>query len=449
MSTAFFFACGLLLLGFAVLSGVRPLRRLFVPASVVAGAIGFALLQVGGRTTAFATVAQSVGEQFRIWPGPLIAAVFAGMLIERPATPFRESLRRTAAEGVVVWIIIIGQLAAGLLVTALVLRPVFGVPVAFGQLLEVGWAGGFGSAAAWGGLFDARSGFADARDLGVLFAAGGLLYGVVSGLVLTNLAIRRNWVPTPATTSLSAETLQATPIAFARTRAEQIDPLAFQALVLAAAFAVGIGLKRITVGMIAPAFPHVDDLPLFLFTLIGGLLVREAMHGMGIGRLIDPPSIARLLGVAMEFLVVSALAGLRLSSVVAFGIPSLLLMAVGAAWCVFTLVWLSPRLLAGRYWFELGVINYEMATATTAQGLMMLRIVDPALASGAAEDYALAAPLSAPFIGGGIITLTLPLLFGRIGAAWIVAGCVILLLALYEAGRRLRRGLLPTEPQPK
>ena len=37
-------------------------------------------------------------------------------------------------------------------------------------------------------------------------------------------------------------------------------------------------------------------------------------------------------------------------------------------------------------------------------------MVDPELQSGAAEDYALAAPISAPFVGGGIITIALPLL---------------------------------------
>ena len=59
---------------------------------------------------------------------------------------------------------------------------------------------------------------------------------------------------------------------------------------------------------------------------------------------------------------------------------------------------------------ELGLINYGMSTGTTATGLLLLRMVDKDLESGAAEDYALAAPLSAPFIGGGLLTLMMPLL---------------------------------------
>ena len=51
-----------------------------------------------------------------------------------------------------------------------------------------------------------------------------------------------------------------------------------------------------------------------------------------------------------------------------------------------------------------------MSTGTTATGFVLLRVIDPELESGAAEDYALAAPLSAPFIGGGILTVALPLI---------------------------------------
>ena len=71
---------------------------------------------------------------------------------------------------------------------------------------------------------------------------------------------------------------------------------------------------------------------------------------------------------------------------------------------------LSRRILPHEHWFELGLINYGMSTGTTATGFVLLRLVDPELESGAAEDYALAAPLSSPFLGGGMITIALPLL---------------------------------------
>ena len=71
---------------------------------------------------------------------------------------------------------------------------------------------------------------------------------------------------------------------------------------------------------------------------------------------------------------------------------------------------LARKMLPPEHWFELGLINYGMSTGTTATGFVLLRLVDPELESGAAEDYALAAPLSSPFIGGGMITVAMPLL---------------------------------------
>ncbi len=442
MQFAFFTACALLLLGFALLSKFKLLQSLYVPASVIAGAIAFALIQLAHRYPQLHSYTTVLIDEYRAWPSWLIAVVFAAMLLERPATSFRESLRRTASEGITVWVIILGQLVVGLLVTWLFLRPVFGVPIAFGQLLEVSWAGGFGSATAWGTIYKDVPGFPAAQDLGVLFAATGLLYGVISGLFFVNVALRRKWT---ARLFTSADSIVAAPpqpshppMAYARVRREMVDPFVFQGLILATAFLCGIGLQ-FSFNFIAGRFNIHVDLPLFLFTLLGGLITRELMHLVGVGHLIDPPSLHRLSGAAMEFLIISAIAAMRLDALVNFGMPALILIAVGAAWSVVCLLWLSPLLLSRRYWFELGLINHEMATATTAQGLMLLRIVDPDLETGAAEDYGMAAPLSAPFIGGGIITLSLPLLFQRFSVASIIIACAIAASLLFILGRRLQR----------
>jgi ESS family glutamate:Na+ symporter len=70
---------------------------------------------------------------------------------------------------------------------------------------------------------------------------------------------------------------------------------------------------------------------------------------------------------------------------------------------------------------------------------MLLRIIDKDLESGAAEDYALAAPLSAPFIGGGMITFSLPIALAQVGAGPVVAGLISVMLLLYLFGSRLAR----------
>ncbi len=84
------------------------------------------------------------------------------------------------------------------------------------------------------------------------------------------------------------------------------------------------------------------------------------------------------------------------------------------------------------------LINYGMSTGTTATGFVLLRVIDKDLASGAAEDYALAAPLSAPFVGGGMLTLGLPALVlergVHIAIPVIVLVCVMCGLFLLAKG---------------
>jgi ESS family glutamate:Na+ symporter len=187
------------------------------------------------------------------------------------------------------------------------------------------------------------------------------------------------------------------------------------------------------------ATPALDDIPLFLFTLLGGLTLRRGLALFGADDLIDGESLKRLVAVAMEFLIVAAVASLRIETVVAYFWPLALLIVLGCAWTAVCLLVLSPRLLPADRWFELGLINYGMSTGTTAQGLMLLRIVDPDLESGAAEDYALAAPLSAPFIGGGVLTLALPVILEQVGIVPIMATIAVALPALYMLARRLRQ----------
>ncbi|MCH2571041.1 MAG: sodium:glutamate symporter, partial [Planctomycetes bacterium] len=118
------------------------------------------------------------------------------------------------------------------------------------------------------------------------------------------------------------------------------------------------------------------------------------MDHFNLGDLIDSLSIRRLTSTAMEFLIVAAIVSLNLEAVIQLLMPLSVLLLAGFVWTGICLLWIGKRVLPKQHWFELGIINYGMSTGTTANGLALLRIVDKDLESGAAEEYALAAPLS-------------------------------------------------------
>ena len=178
----------------------------------------------------------------------------------------------------------------------------------------------------------------------------------------------------------------------------------------------------------------IGSFPLFIYTLFGGAIVRWTLRMAGQVERIDVETIHRLVGTSMDLLVVAAVATLNLSVVASMWVPFSLLFVAGAMWSTFCLLVLSRWILRPEIWFQLGLINYGMSTGTTATGFVLLRVVDPDLECGAAEDYALAAPLSSPFVGGGMITVALPLLVLErfsIGALTIVlTGIVVTLIGL-------------------
>ncbi|MDB5326237.1 MAG: Sodium:glutamate symporter, partial [Phycisphaerales bacterium] len=421
---------------------------------VIAGLVGLLFLQTAGRVSpSLGAFASQITAEWKTWPGLLIAVVFSGLLLEAPGPGgFGAALRRGARSGVLAWIIILGQIAIGLIVYLIAVhssRP--GVPSIFGQLLEVSWAGGHGSAAAMGTLYAAR-GFPEGRDLAFFLATVGLVYGVLSGLLFVNIALRRGWTATPAW-EIDADELPQTP-AVSPVRGEMIEPLAVQVIVLAAAFGLGVLLQKmffVLAGYVfaaddpnnnAQAIDAAKNVPLFLFTLLGGSLLRRGLTAIGMARVIDTEAIGRLVGVAMEFLIVAGVATMQLESLGKFGWPIVLLLVGAAIWSAVCLLVLSRRLLPPAYWFELGLLNYGFSTANTPQGMMLLRIVDPELKSGAAADYAVAAPLSAPFVGGGIVTfLAMPWLLDQIGATWVLIGLLAAIVGLYLVGRAIRTSI--------
>jgi ESS family glutamate:Na+ symporter len=470
-------ASGLLLLGFVARANVRGLQLLFIPASVIGGLIGFILVQFALRSGAADAaalwqgeaeailaagqgqeIALGIAKQLGSWPGWLIAVVFAGLLLEHTddRKPLRQAVGRVARQGIVVWIIVLGQVLVGLALAWGLILPWYDVPGSFGQLIETGFAGGHGTAAAMADVWSKVLEFHPGRDLAFFFATVGLIYGVISGIAMVNLGVRRGWtragdVKVPIISGLEPRTAPR-PAALARVSNEVIDPFVFQLLIVAVAFAMGYALKSLFVtgaSALVPAdlvelqkvkaFKAINSIPLFLFTLIGGWLTRQAMRGLGVADLIDTDSIRRVVGAAMEFLIVAAIATLRVETLTQYWLPVLLLLVGGCAWAAFCLLVVARFLLPRAYWFELGLINYGMSTATTAQGLMLLRIVDPDMKSGAAEDYAAAAPLSAPFVGGGIITLSLPVIIHQAGIAVVTLAVAVAMAACCLLGVYLAR----------
>lgn len=448
MQTAFLTACGFLLVGVILRRAIRWFAIAHIPAALVAGIVALVFIQIVSFRDAASGVASketvdAITSQWSSWRSTLIPVIFAGLFLTGASGSAKQNARETAQQTFAAWILILGQLALGLLVTVLFLAPAFKVPIHFGQLLEVSWAGGFGSANAWGEMHKSLGVYPGAGDLATFFTTCGLLWGVVGGMVLVNIALRRGW------TSQNAGSIEMHSTDFGKPQAAKVapslDPLLFQIILLACAFATGVILQQLLVFAARKTIENVatvkllSELPLFVFTLFGGWIVRSFLRAIGRSNMIDEETMHRLTGVALDLLIFVAVATLQLGMIRDNWLPALLLMLLGAAWVMFNVMWISPRILPKNCWFELAIMNHGFSTATTAQSMMLLRIVDPELRTDAARIYALAAPLTAMFIGGGLFTLLLPKLLEAGAAWWVIAVATIVIVVMYAIARSWAR----------
>ncbi len=498
----------LLLLGHLIHDRFAVFQKIYIPASVIAGIIGlvgFRILAPMLSASVWGEPFAKMTESLRGWPAYLIATVFAAMLLQPAAGRRRRTaMRAVLCEGLMVGVIALGQTAVGLLLTWLVIQPFYDVPNSFGMLVETGLAGGHGTAAAMGQVYSTTEiNFPSGLDLGMLMATSGLVWGMISGIFLINLVVRnrRSWSERPCIAldrlkndpTHPHESVDDEPNGRPKPPPRSIaSRYATQAICIAAAFVVGLALQRLvkeTAATIdaraAKAAQLIDDrrtsddlkagesslsisrlsvadapsplaqklkwsslvggFPLFIYTLFGGLLVRRWLKRTGGGVWLDGLAGARISSWAMDLLVVAAIATLNLEAVATFFLPLTILFIGGALWSIACLLVIAPRILPRPHWFELGLINYGMSTGTTATGFVLLRLIDPELQTDAAKEYALAAPLSAPLVGGGLVTIGLPLLVLEripIGLSTLLATIVVGIL--YLVARRLRFGI--TDP---
>jgi ESS family glutamate:Na+ symporter len=172
--------------------------------------------------------------------------------------------------------------------------------------------------------------------------------------------------------------------------------------------------------------PALGGFPLFPLAMIGGMLIQVAAERTGLHEYFDRATFQRITGVALDLLVVAAVAALPLDLFLQSVVPFALLMLAGIAWVVGSFVWLAPRML-GAHWFEQGIVVFGTQSGVAAVGLMLLRIVDPETRTPAAQAFAARSMVTSPLLGGGLVTATMPLLVQQFGVAVAVSGVIVLM----------------------
>jgi len=196
---------------------------------------------------------------------------------------------------------------------------------------------------------------------------------------------------------------------------DSIDTLTLHLAVIGAAIFIGYGMKLalLQLDTLFPALAErklIAGFPLFPLCMIGGLIIQLVVSRVGKINPIDHHLMQRLSGAAMDFLVVAAIATIRIEVIRDSLIPFAIVVAGGIVWNVLCVTWLAPRLLPRDSWFERAIAEMGQSMGITATGLLLLRVVDPDAETDALSAFGYKQLLHEPFMGGGLWTsMAIPL----------------------------------------
>lgn len=385
-------------------------------------------------------------------PGMMINVVFATLFLGKQLISPKAIWKFAGPQIVFGQTLAWGQYAVGIALTALVLVPVYNMSPLAGALIEISFEGGHGTAAGLESLFD-ELGFSEGADLALGLATVGMVVGLVSGIVMTAIfkTHRAKFAEPPVISSAPLYSLFGSFILQTHNRffaRHKLASTALQLLLVVIAIALGYGLKMLLlVGEDLIRFlvevPNIaQHIPVFPLAMIGGIFLQAVLKATGLNRFVNGEAMEFIGSIALEVVIISAIATMSLASIERNFEPFILLALVGTFWNLIAFLLLAPRFMS-EYWFERGIGDYGQSMGMTASGLLLMRSADPANRSQALERFGYKQLLFEPVVGGGLFTAASMILIANygLGAMFILTLCLTLfwvLLGLVSFGSHRR-----------
>ena len=361
------------------------LQRFYIPAALIAGVLAIVLgPQVLGQVCPVHFNFTTLGQWSNVLTTIVFSCSFLGLKLNKVGA---SAMQTYFLAGSIHQL----QIVVGLTLTFLLSTFVQELPLGFGLLPVMGFYGGHGMAIAVGTTFVENGYMESGIELGTTVATVGLLCGVIWGMVIINRAAKSG----TTTVQMKIEDMpknmltgynepgKRPSLGNSVTSSATLDPLAAQ-LMLVGLIVMGGYLLRTGLMAINPFF---SNLPLFACCLIfSAVFCICTQKNNKVNDLIDRPTVVRISGTALEYLIASALATTNLSVFVTYAIPLVVVcvaVAVVTYWACFVL---GKKILPKNGQFETGIGLFGQCCGVLATGLLLLKVVDPDYKTNAATN---------------------------------------------------------------
>ena len=400
---------------------IKLIQKLLIPSSLLAGFLGLIL---GPQVLNVLPFSGSISSYAYMLVVVLFSSLFIG---NETKGSFRKTMNEVGDTFLINSACYFGQYASALLIGGAFMAAFYpAVEDGFSLLMPGGFIGGHGSAAAFGGAFEELIGWDEALPIGQTFATIGLLVGIICGVICINVAakkgatrfiksakelpesMRTGMVPEEEQDSMGRNTVN--PMA--------IDPLTWHlALVLIAA-----GAGYFVTNWLQGMFPKLS-IPMFSVGMLCGVVLQQILKLFKLNKYVDREVVSRIGSSVTDYLVGFGVATIKLSVVVKYAIPLLVLSLIGTIFVFMYLLFVSRKLFH-NFWFDRGIFIFGWSTGVVAIGVILLRIADPEFHSKTLEDYGMAYVFMS-FIEIGLIAI-LPSLV--VAGYQFIAGAVCLVV---------------------
>jgi len=290
-----------LLIGKVIRVTTPAVQKLFLPSSIIGG---FILLflgpqvfgKIGGPDSGLFTA-----DMLSVWatlPGILISIVFATLFLGKELPKPKRAAALAGPQLSLGIALGSGQYMIALLLTVILLVPLFNAEPMVGALLEIGFEGGHGTAAGMRSALE-EVGYESGADIAIGIATVGVVGGILIGIILINWAVRTG------RTQIVKGNVEASideqkglyaadehyPAGELTSRPASVEPLSLHASLVAIAILLGWllleGLKWIERMTYIDSFELFTFVPLFPLAMLGGVVVQLVAEKFGVDRLID------------------------------------------------------------------------------------------------------------------------------------------------------------------
>lgn len=434
----------LLLIGTFLRAKVPVFQNLYLPASVIGGFIGLILGPNMLNILPFSNDIMSVASSI---PGVLITPVFASIPMCAGLSKSDVNALKKSNDITVLTFLLGGffmfQCILGIL-SAMVSRAM-GINAydVIGLEMAYGFNGGHGMAASLGSALKdfGNPNWQAAQDVAMTTSTVGLVGGIILGVVLINIGVKRGWTvqissaakaPKEMRVGLYDRGIELPELCKQTSIANSIETLTLHMALILVVSAIGYWLEGVLGQIDNIIFASMSA---FFYGMVVMLIVWRIICALKWDHHFDAGAKDKICGLLTDYIVVAAIMAINITILAEYLVPLVIMCVAGLIVTPLCIHFVCKKFLYTD-WFEKSLGALGANTGVFVTGVLLIKMADPELKTTALNDYSIAATIcnlfAMPLISLqlGIMNASGPVL-ALVFAVGISAVFFVLMLATY------------------